>query len=55
MEGFFEKTPSQPTADSSRRAQCALTDQINDREVYMKGVDASYRYEGYNTYTTGDV
>ena len=26
----------------------ALTDRINDREVYMKGIDASYRYEGYN-------
>ncbi len=29
----------------------ALTDKINDREVYMKGIDASYQYEGYNTYT----
>ncbi|MBQ6476902.1 MAG: Fic family protein [Bacilli bacterium] len=29
----------------------ALTDKINDREVYMKGIDTSYRYEGYNTYT----
>lgn len=28
----------------------ALTDKINDREVYMKGIDASYLYEGYNTY-----
>ena len=25
----------------------ALTDKINDREVYMKGIDASYHYEGY--------
>ena len=25
----------------------ALTDQVNDRRVYMKGIDASYRYEGY--------
>ena len=30
----------------------ALTDKINDREVYMKGIDASYHYEGYNTYQT---
>lgn len=30
----------------------ALTDQITDREVYMKGIDASYHYEGYNTYST---
>lgn len=27
-----------------------LTDKINDREVYMKGIDASYYYEGYNIY-----
>ena len=28
----------------------ALTDKINDRDVYMKGIDASYNYEGYSTY-----
>lgn len=28
----------------------ALTDKINDREVYMKGIDASYHYEGYNIF-----
>lgn len=28
----------------------ALTDKIDDRQVYMKGIDASYHYEGYNTY-----
>lgn len=28
----------------------ALTDKINDREVYMKGIDASYHYEGYTTF-----
>ena len=33
----------------------ALTDKINDREVYMKGIDASYRYEGYNVYKTEDL
>jgi len=27
----------------------ALTSQIDDRQVYMKGIDASYRYEGYHT------
>lgn len=30
----------------------ALTDKINDRDVYMKGIDASYHYEGYTTYKT---
>ncbi|MBO4992268.1 MAG: Fic family protein [Firmicutes bacterium] len=30
----------------------ALTDQVNDREMYMKGIDASYAYEGYDVYQT---
>ena len=33
----------------------ALTDKINDREVYMKGIDASYKYEGYNEYRAEDL
>jgi len=33
----------------------ALTNQINDREVYMKGIDASYHYEGYNVFKTEDL
>ena len=33
----------------------ALTEKIHDREVYMKGIDASYRYEGYNLYKTKDL
>lgn len=33
----------------------ALTDRINDREVYMKGIDASYNYEGYNLYSSEDL
>ena len=33
----------------------ALTDKINDREVYMKGIDASYKYEGYNTYNIEEL
>lgn len=28
----------------------ALTDKINDREIYMKGIDHSYYYEGYAVY-----
>lgn len=35
--------------------KAALTDQINDREVYMKGIDASYYYEGYNVFKTEDL
>ncbi len=33
----------------------ALTDKVNDREVYMKGIDTSYKYEGYNTYTMNEL
>ncbi len=33
----------------------ALTDKINDRTIYMKGIDASYYYEGYNTYTLEEI
>lgn len=33
----------------------ALTDQVNDRELYMKGIDHSYYYEGYNIYQTSQL
>ena len=33
----------------------ALTEKINDREVYMKGIDHSYYYEGYFVYKTRDL
>ena len=33
----------------------ALTDKINDSEVYMKGIDASYYYEGYAIYKTENL
>ena len=33
----------------------ALTDKINDREVYMRGIDASYKYEGYSEYKIEDL
>lgn len=33
----------------------AITDKISDRETYMKGIDASYHYEGYSVYRTGDL
>ena len=35
--------------------KAALTDRVNDREVYMKGIDASYHYEGYNAYKTENI
>ena len=35
--------------------QKALTEKINDRKVYMKGIDASYSYEGYSTFKTEEL
>lgn len=33
----------------------ALTDKINDREIYMKGIDTSYYYEGYSVYKASEI
>ncbi len=33
----------------------ALTDEVDSREVYMKGIDHSYYYEGYTTYKTNEL
>lgn len=33
----------------------ALTDDINNREMYMKGIDASYYYEGYTTFKSSEL
>ena len=33
----------------------ALTDEINSREMYMKGIDHSYYYEGYTTFKTEEL
>ena len=33
----------------------ALTDKIDDREVFMKGIDTSYYYEGYTIYKTEEL
>lgn len=33
----------------------AMTDRINDRELYMKGIDNSYYYEGYSTYKSSEL
>ncbi len=35
--------------------QPALTDQIDDRAVFMKGIDISYYYEGYSEFKIEDV
>lgn len=33
----------------------ALTDRVDDRAIFMHGVDASYRYEGYSRYRTDEI
>lgn len=33
----------------------ALTDKVNDRQVFMKGIDTSYHYEGYATFKAEDL
>ena len=35
--------------------KAALTDKTNDREIYMKGIDNSYLYEGYSAYRTEEL
>ena len=32
-----------------------LTDKINDREMYMKGIDTSYYYEGYTVFRAEEL
>jgi cell filamentation protein len=33
----------------------SLTDKIDDRDIWMKGIDASYFYEGYSEFRTQDL
>ena len=35
--------------------KAALSDEINSREVYLSGIDQSYYYEGYNSYSIDDL
>lgn len=51
-EDYFLAMEGSPIKDVEIKVllKNALTDRINDREVYMKGIDVSYYYEGYNTF-----
>lgn len=46
-----------PVRDTEIKAllEDALTDAVSDRPVFMKGIDASYRYEGYDAYTMDEL
>ena len=35
--------------------QNSLTDKIDDRDIYMKGIDHSYYYEGYAIFKTEEI
>ena len=50
----MERSPVRDT-EIKRLLQEALTDAASDREVFMKGIDASYRYEGFGYYQTGSI
>ena len=50
----MERSPIKDT-EIKLLLKAALTDRINDRDVYMKGIDASYNYEGYNTFKAEEL
>lgn len=50
----MERSPVRDT-EIKTLLKSALTDQVNDRTVFMHSIDASYRYEGYQTYRIEDV
>lgn len=35
--------------------KAALTNKINDRDVYLNGIDTSYHFEGYDVYKTEEL
>jgi len=50
----MERSPIKDT-EINILLNASLTDKINDREVYMKGIDISYKYEGYSAYTMEEL
>lgn len=50
----MERSPVK-TVEIKELLRQALTSDVNNREVYMKGIDASYHYEGYNIYKSQDL
>lgn len=50
----MERSPIK-TVEIKELLKNALTSDINNREVYMKGIDASYHYEGYNIFKSEDL
>lgn len=50
----MEKSPIRDT-EIKFVLKSALTDKINDREIYMKGIDHSYYYEGYTSFKADEL
>ena len=50
----MERSPIK-TVEIKELLKKSLTDNISDRGVYMKGIDASYNYEGYFVYKTSEL
>ena len=56
-EDYLLAMERSPVRDTEIKAilKDALTDAVDDRQVFMKGIDASYRYEGYATYSMDEL
>lgn len=56
-EEYLSAMQRSPVKDLEIKAllKLALTDQINDRALYMKGIDVSYYYEGYSEFKTEEL
>ena len=56
-EKYVEMNAAHPFRDIEIKyvLKAAMTDKINDREMYMKGIDHSYYYEGYTVYKTDEL
>lgn len=50
----MERSPIKDT-EIKELLKKSLTDKINDREIYMKGIDNSYLYEGYVSFKTDEL
>lgn len=57
MEEYLSAMPRSPVKDLEIKAllKQALTDQIDDRALFMKGIDVSYYYEGYSEFKTEEL
>ncbi len=50
----MERSPIKDT-EIKELIKNALTDEIDSRGIYMKGIDHSYHFEGYNSYLTENI